>query len=125
MKISDDPGFAAQVSQLSRDRESSTLRDLTAWDWDRVHVFYEGQPAERIEEAVGEPVIDTDYVEQAGALLVFTRGDEVVHVTNLRSGAIESRGRVTFSSDVRLVPWGSGSPAFLRLTMPGEGHASR
>ncbi|WP_233213536.1 hypothetical protein [Mycobacterium hubeiense] len=107
----DDP-LEAKLSELSERGQSARLRDLTDFDWDEVHVFYEGDSREHVEEVVGARVFRDKYYSSSGSLMVFEKQAKVVKAVALTGEFVRS-GQPGWSSDVVLEPYGLG---YLRLT---------
>lgn len=115
--ITTDDELAAGLQLLAETGASGSLADLTDFDWDVVHVFAEGATREEIEGAAGDPVIrDTRYYD-AGNLLVFTAGGEVVKAVSVVPDLLVV-DQPTWSRRVRLEPVGDAVPALLRLVEP-------
>ena len=86
---------------------------MTAFSWDEVHLFNEYTSRERIEEAVGSPVIRGDCYG-AGSLLVFEENEKIVKALRVAGDYLRA-DHPSWTSDVRAEPWRLG---FLRLTGP-------
>ena len=107
-----DP-LEAKLSDLKDSGQSARLSDLTDFSWDEVHLFNEYTSRERIEEAVGSPVIRGDSYG-AGSLLVFEENEKIVKALRVAGDYLRA-DHPSWTSDVRVEPWRLG---FLRLTSP-------
>lgn len=116
IQINTDPDLRRQLTQLSANRATARLADLTSWSWTEVYVFAEGASAKTIEEQTGSKVIDQDRYYEAGNLLVFVDDEEIVHVSSILPDLLVTDGRYTWPNSVRLSPHGSATPALLRLS---------
>ncbi|MCT7658390.1 hypothetical protein [Mycobacterium deserti] len=90
------------------------LRDLTDFDWDEVHVFYEGDAREEVEDIVGDLVFEDDYYGSSGSLLVFEKEGAVVKALAMSGEFVRGAGP-SWPGDVLLEPYGLG---YLRLVEP-------
>ncbi|WP_245900577.1 hypothetical protein [Prauserella shujinwangii] len=113
-----DEGLQKRLRELSEQGGTATLADLTERPWDAVYVFSEGVSAERVERAVGSPVLSSDFYYEAGNLLVFERDGAVTAAVSVLPDLLVTGGQARWSRDVRLEPQGERRPAALRLVEP-------
>ncbi len=113
-----DPALAQALRDLSVQGESARLADLTDFEWDTVHVFFEGATKESVQQDVGTAVLTSDRYYDAGNLLVFVCEGSVERAVSVVPDLLATRGTNRFSSDVRLTPHGSGTPSLLLLRDP-------
>ena len=71
VQVEQDDALADALRGLSGQRRTAPLAELTDFSWSSVYVFSEGATAEQVEEAVGQPVLDSERYYDAGNLLVF------------------------------------------------------
>ncbi|PRX48293.1 hypothetical protein B0I33_104107 [Prauserella shujinwangii] len=116
--VEHDEGLQKRLRELSEQGGTATLADLTERPWDAVYVFSEGVSAERVERAVGSPVLSSDFYYEAGNLLVFERDGAVTAAVSVLPDLLVTGGQARWSRDVRLEPQGERRPAALRLVEP-------
>ncbi|MGE2689038.1 hypothetical protein [Mycolicibacterium pulveris] len=109
----DDP-LEAKLSEVAERSEPVRLRDLTDFEWDEVHIFYEGDSREEVEDVVGAPVFRDKFYGSSGSLMVFEDKDSVVKALALTGEQVRA-DRPTWSADVLVVPYGLG---YLHLATP-------
>jgi hypothetical protein len=109
-----DSAVEAKLAELKANGQSASLRDLTDFTWDEVHLFNSHAGRDYVERVVGDPVIDGRSVPDHKSLLVFENGGEVVDTVTI-SGDYLRADEPTWGPDVVVAPWGTG---FLRLTRP-------
>jgi hypothetical protein len=112
--ITTDRGLSDGLRALSEMGAAGTLRSMTDFEWDAVHVFDEGATAAQIEAAAGAPVLRDRRYYDAGNLLVFTLGDEIVRAVSVVPDLLRV-DHPTWDGAVRLEPIGDSTPAILRL----------
>ncbi|WP_216216055.1 hypothetical protein [Amycolatopsis aidingensis] len=118
VSVEHDEDLQARLKELSSNGGSARFADLTGREWDAVYVFSEGVSAERVEREVGAPVLDDEFYYEAGNLLVFTRGGEVTSAVSVLPDLLVTGGKARWSTDARLEPQGTRTPAALRLVEP-------
>lgn len=111
----DDP-LEAKLIELSERKESAHLSDLTDFTWDEVHIFYEGDSREHVEQVVGSRVFRDKYYGSSGSLMVFEDKGKVVKALAL-TGELVRGDQPSWSSNVIVQPYGLG---YLRLTSPNS-----
>lgn len=79
MEVRSDPDLDKKIDDLRATGGSAPLRDLTGFSWDTVYCYYEGTPADKVNEAVGATVLRPgSYLQVSGALAVFVESGKVV-----------------------------------------------
>jgi len=67
-------------AEKSKAGDTVALEEMTAFDWDRVHIFLASTEANVINTAVGQTLLPADtYYGETGSLMVFTLKDQVAH----------------------------------------------
>ena len=112
--ITTDQGLTDGLVALSEMGAAGTLRGLTEFDWDAVHVFDEGATAEQVEAAAGSAVLRDRRYYDAGNLLVFTLDGDVVRAISVVPDVLRV-DHPSWGAAVRLEPVGDDTPAILRL----------
>jgi hypothetical protein len=70
----------SELSQNGPQGATVLLSDITAFQWDKVHVFPESSSGKVINQNVGQKMFEEDeYYGENGALMVFTNQDRIVH----------------------------------------------
>ena len=115
VQVEQDDALASALRGLSQDRRAAGLADLTDFSWSAVYVFSEGATAQQIEDAVGQPVLESERYYDAGNLLVFVSDDDVQRAVSVLPDLLVAQAGHGYGAAVRLVPHGSGTPALLRL----------
>ena len=115
--ITSDAALTDGIRLLAETGARGSLTDLTDFEWDAVHVFAEGARRDEIEAAAGSPVVRDRRYYDAGNLLVFTNGDDVVKAVSILPDLLVFE-QPTWSARVRLEPVGDDVPALLRLVEP-------
>ncbi|MGV0718590.1 hypothetical protein ABQE93_24615 [Mycolicibacterium sp. XJ662] len=114
VKLTFDDPLEAKLSEAAERSEPTRLRDLTDFEWDEMHIFYEGDSREDVEDVVGAQVFRDKYYGSSGSLMVFKDKGSVVKALALTGEQVRG-DRPTWSSDVLVVPYGLG---YLRLASP-------
>ncbi|WP_147266817.1 hypothetical protein [Streptomyces diacarni] len=97
-----DEGLSKKLRKLSREGGTAKLADLTVFNWEKVHVFFEGATAEEVERAVGEPVLDGKRYYDAGNLLVFEYNGKLSKAVSVIPDLLAVDGRHTWGAGVVL-----------------------
>lgn len=112
----DDQRLNNGLERVLSTGQPARLRDLTAWDWDEVHLFHEFSEREFIERTVGAPVIKGDIYNSKASLLVFEKDGTPVKAAGLSGDYLRGANHeVTWNADVVAQPLGKG---FVELTSP-------
>jgi len=115
VQVEQDDALADALRGLSGRRRTAPLADLTDFSWSSVYVFSEGATAEQVEDAVGQPVLESERYYDAGNLLVFVSDGGVQRAVSVLPDLLVGHVGHGYGTEVRLVPHGSGTPALLRL----------
>ncbi len=115
VQVDHDDALTAALRGLSQDRRRAGLADLTDFSWSSVYVFSEGATAQQVEDAVGQPVLESERYLDAGNLLVFVADGTVQRVVSVLPDLLVGDAGHGYGPGVRLVPHGAGTPALLRL----------
>jgi hypothetical protein len=111
--VTTDAALAARLRTLATSGSAVSLRDLTDFDWNTVHVFGEGATSAEIEAVVGEPVLRGSRYLDAGQLLVFELDGDVVRAVSVVPDLL-AFDRPSWSAAVRVEAAG-GRPGVLQL----------
>jgi hypothetical protein len=101
-----DEHLSQRLRELSAEAGTARLSDLTDFEWDVVHVFFEGATAEEVERVVGVPVLSDKRYYTAGNLLVFVADGEVVAARSVVPDLLAAGGEFTFDNTTILEPRG-------------------
>jgi hypothetical protein len=115
VSITIDRPLSDGLRALSEMGATGTLRALTDFDWDAVHVFGEGATAEQVEAAAGAPVLRDRRYYDAGNLFVFTLDGAVVRAVSVVPDLLRV-DHPSWGAAVRLEPIGDDTPAILKLS---------
>lgn len=115
VQVEQDDALADALRGLSGQRRTAPLAELTDFSWSSVYVFSEGATAEQVEEAVGQPVLDSERYYDAGNLLVFVSDGAVERAVSVLPDLLVGHVGHGYGDGVRLVPHGAGTPALLQL----------
>jgi len=112
----DDQRLNDGLERVMSTGRPARLRDLTAWDWDEVHLFHEFSEREFIERTVGASVIKADIYNSKASLLVFEKDGKPVKAAGLSGDYLRGANHgVTWNADVVAQSLGKG---FVELTSP-------